>query len=116
MQKTKKCKKHGLTEYIQTYNGYLRCKKCRSEAVTNNRRKRKQKLVEYFGGKCQVCGYNKCIAALDFHHKNPEEKNFAISKSGVCRSWERMLAEANKCILVCCRCHKEIEFGLINCE
>ena len=109
----RKCKKHGLSEYVQEGSGYFRCKKCRSESVIKNRKNRKQKLVKYFGGKCQICGYNKCVAALDFHHKNPEEKDFGISASGLCRSWEKMLAEANKCILVCCRCHAEIESGLI---
>jgi hypothetical protein len=108
----KECVKHGQSEFVQEKSGYFRCKKCRSESVTRNRQTRKKKLIEYFGGKCQICNYDKCAAALDFHHLNPDDKEFAISEFGVCRSWDRMLTEAKKCILVCCRCHKEIESGL----
>lgn len=107
------CKKHGLTEYVLEGSGYYRCKLCRSKAVIKNRQNRKHRLIEHFGGKCQVCGYDRCPAALDFHHLDKNEKEFGISRSGVCRSWERMLAEAEKCVLVCCRCHREIEVGLI---
>jgi len=109
----KNCKKHGRTEFIVEGRGYSRCRQCRSNAVTKNRQMRKQQLIEHFGGKCQVCGYDRCPAALDFHHLNRKEKEFSISRSGVCRSWKRMLAEAEKCVLVCCRCHREIECGLV---
>lgn len=39
----------------------------------------KQKLIEGLGGKCQICSYNKSNSALEFHHLNPEEKDFTIS-------------------------------------
>ncbi|MEY4334993.1 MAG: phage FelixO1, partial [Bacteroidota bacterium] len=35
------------------------------------RKRTKQKLVEHKGGCCEICGYNKCIEALEFHHKDP---------------------------------------------
>src|SRR5262252_4295677 len=88
------CKKHGATEHVLERRGYFRCKKCRSEAVTNNRKERKRKLVEYFGGKCELCGYSRSKWAMHFHHRDPSTKEFAISDFGVCRSWERMLVEA----------------------
>ena len=65
------------------------------------------------GNKCQICGYNKSIAALEFHHLNPKEKEYQLS-SGNCRSIQEDLEEAKKCILVCSNCHKEIHAGLIN--
>ena len=43
----------------------------------------KEELVKYKGGKCEICGYNKCIEALEFHHLNREEKDFTISSYGV---------------------------------
>lgn len=73
------------------------------------RNKVKDKAVQYKGGKCCVCGYNKCNQALEFHHLNPEEKEFTIS--GGTRSFEFMKEELNKCILVCRNCHSEIHAG-----
>ena len=73
------------------------------------RRKLKQKLVEYKGGKCEICGYDKCIDALEFHHLNPSEKEFTIC-SGDYKSFEKAKKEADKCILVCANCHREIHF------
>ena len=108
----KKCKKHGETEFILEGRGYHRCKKCRVESVTKNRIKRKTKLINEFGNRCSKCGYNKCQEALHFHHLIPQEKEFGISESGLCRSWEKAIKEASKCILVCANCHAEIEAGI----
>ncbi len=77
-------------------------------AVVRRRRKVKVMCVEYKGGKCSICSYDKCIAALEFHHMNPLEKDFAVSKHGACRSWESTKHELDKCILVCANCHREI--------
>lgn len=106
----KECSKHGTTEYVLEGRGFYRCKKCRSQAVVNARRRRKQKLIEVFGGKCEKCGYNNCVAALHFHHIDPKTKKFGIADFGVCRSWDRMLEEAKKCQLLCSNCHAEIEY------
>lgn len=84
------------------------------EAVTKRRRELKKKLVEHFGGCCKICGYNKCIAALSFHHLDPTQKDFELGTKGLTRSYEKLLVEASKCLLVCCRCHTEIHAGLIN--
>jgi len=75
-------------------------------AVNKHRHEIKKALVKYKGGKCEKCGYNKCIAALTFHHKNPKEKEFTIG--GRNYAWDRMVREVNKCILVCHNCHAEI--------
>ena len=71
----------------------------------------KNQIVEYKGGKCEICGYNKCIEALEFHHLNPEEKDFTIS--GGTKGFEKLKPEIDKCILVCSNCHREIHSGLI---
>ena len=83
-------------------------------AVSKRRKKIKQMAVEYKGGKCESCGYNKCIDALDFHHVNEKEKEFGLSQSGLTRSWERTKKESDKCVLVCANCHREIHAGLLN--
>lgn len=90
-------------------------KKYDGEKVKRWRRRTKQKSVEYKGGKCKICGYNKCITALDFHHLNPKEKKFRVS-SGNIKAWNTIKKELDKCILVCCRCHREIHAGLIKIE
>lgn len=72
----------------------------------------KEELVEYKGGKCEICGYNKCIQALEFHHLDPTQKDFSIS--GGTKSFERLKPEVDKCILVCSNCHKEIHAGLVS--
>lgn len=71
--------------------------------------------IAYKGGKCQCCGYNKYVGALEFHHINSEEKDFGISAKGYTRSWERVKEELDKCILVCANCHREIHGNIIPC-
>lgn len=81
--------------------------------VTKRRRKLKTLAVEYKGGKCIFCGYNKCQEAMDFHHINPSMKEYAISGGGHTKAWEKIKIELDKCILVCRNCHSEIHAGLI---
>lgn len=106
------CSKHGETEFRMEGQGTkherYRCKKCGSEAVQKRRRKVKKLLVEYKGGCCEKCGYNKCVDALEFHHIDPTQKDFGIGSKGHCRSLESMKKEVDKCIMVCANCHREI--------
>lgn len=74
------------------------------------RHKRKEALVKMLGGKCSRCGYKKSSSALSFHHVDPKTKNFDISHNGkLLGDWDILVAEANKCILLCLNCHSEIE-------
>lgn len=77
-----------------------------SQSVIDWRKRTKLKLVEYKGGVCIVCGYNKSIEALQFHHLDPKQKDFAIS--GKSWAFDRLKEEVDKCILVCANCHIEI--------
>ena len=101
------CKIHGETEFTYRTDKRFRCKKCNTDAVIKRRKTVKIKAVEYKGGCCQKCGYDKCISALEFHHLDPNQKDFHISKSGHSRSWERVKNELDKCVLLCSNCHKE---------
>lgn len=83
-----------------------------SEEVIRCRQKRKEELCYIHGDKCALCGYNKAIVALEFHHINPEEKLYQLS-TGNTHSWESDVAESKKCILVCANCHREIHSGLV---
>ena len=77
-------------------------------AASNHRRKKKKKAKELLGGKCSKCGYSKYLEVLEFHHKNPEDKEFGIAGNGACTSWERIKKEIKKCILLCANCHREL--------
>lgn len=81
--------------------------KCRNKYNVDRIRKRtKQKAIDYKGGCCSQCGYNKCITALVFHHRDSANKDFEIS-GGRTISWERIKQEIEKCDLLCSNCHAE---------
>ena len=107
------CNKHGRASHFKRGDGTFRCGRCASQWVVNNRINKKKKLVELFGGKCKVCGYNTYAGALDFHHKDPSKKSFSLSVRGLCYAWDSVLAEANKCILLCKNCHSEVGAGIV---
>jgi transposase len=106
------CPRHGLTTFRRRSKGGYRCAKCRAEAVARRRRKVKRILVDEAGGACRLCGYDRCVAALHFHHLEPAEKRFTLSHRGVARSLESARAEASKCVLLCSNCHVEVEAGV----
>jgi hypothetical protein len=106
------CPKHGLVSFRLDPRGSYRCKLCRQEQVADRRRRVKRILVEEAGGSCVVCGYDRCVAALQFHHRDPAEKRFALSSEGVTRALEAARAEARKCVLLCANCHAEVEAGV----
>lgn len=107
----KVCKKHGLTSHALDVRGYHRCRPCRVEHVDRRRKLVKQKAVDYLGEKCQRCGYDRYIGALEFHHRDPNEKDFQIAAS---LSWDKIVKELNKCDLLCANCHREIHQELRN--
>lgn len=102
--------KSTVLKYIDTKNTQtkLERKENNVKQVIYWRIKVKKKLVEYKGGKCERCGYDRCIDSLEFHHLDPNEKDFTIG--GKSFSFERLRIESDKCILICSNCHKEIHF------
>lgn len=71
------------------------------------RRKYKAELVALKGGKCEKCGYDRYMGALEFHHLDPSKKDFSIGDYKNSHL-EKMKKEVEKCILVCANCHREI--------
>ena len=86
-------------------------KKRNVERVKDRGKVLKEKAVEYKGGKCVKCGYDKYVGALEFHHIN-DDKKFSIGNKGLTRSWEKIINEIDKCILVCSNCNKELHSEL----
>ena len=109
---TRTCPKHGFGPFARDARGTFRCTRCSSEAVSKRRRKVKAILVDEAGGRCGLCGYDRCVGALAFHHLDPETKTFGLAEGGLARSLVEARAEAAKCILLCANCHAEVEAGL----
>ena len=86
------------------------CKPCLLDRNAEKRRIVKEQAVQYLGGCCSKCGYDKCIGALDFHHLNPQEKdvNYSLFKTIFN---ERLKKELDKCILLCSNCHRELHYS-----
>lgn len=105
------CERCGRRYIFDWRRGHTRqrCNSCRSNAA--DRLARKERMVAYKGGRCQICGYAKCLRALEFHHIDPETKEFNIAGSHL-RRWDVVQAELEKCILVCANCHAEIDDGV----
>ena len=104
------CFRHGYTEHSGAVR--VRCKKCNVESVVRRRKKLKAMALEYKGGKCAKCEYDRCSAALEFHHEDPDFKEFGICESGNTRSWDAVKAELDKCVLLCSNCHREAHHGI----
>ena len=122
--KMKVCKKCGVPRTPEEFykrtdrpGKYSWCKTCFNALAAIRDRKRKLEAISHMGGKCQHCGYSKCIRALEFHHKDRTTKSKEFKHSGWRKwSWARVVEELNKCILLCANCHREEEeriFGSI---
>ena len=118
MQTCPKCKqtktsKHFYTRPARNGKKFSYCKDCNKQNVIDRKRQFKLKCLEYKGNKCSSCGYNKCVAALEFHHLDPSQKEFVPSHyDGT--SWDknkdRVIKELDKCIVLCANCHREEHF------
>ena len=112
-------KRKAETEFF-VVKGYRRkdCKRCAVDADTRyakiRRGKYKQKAISFLGGKCVKCGYSRCSDALEFHHKDPDDKDSSISLLIHNNKWETIKKELKKCILVCANCHRELHAGVID--
>ncbi len=105
------CESHGETRTVRV-GGRDVCARCRADAVSAWRRRAKQQLVDEAGGACALCGYGRCVRALQFHHVDPAAKSFGLASRGLSRSIERLREEATKCVLLCANCHVEVEAGI----
>jgi hypothetical protein len=84
-----------------------------SERVKEWRRRTKARLVTAFGGSCCVCGYSVHSGCLQFHHLDAHDKiEGAGELRANIRSWDHIVAEMRKCVMVCNRCHVEIHAGV----
>ena len=86
-----------------------------SEAVKRWRERTKLKIIESMGGQCGLCGYKKCLAALELHHIDPSKKEIAFGQvTANPKSWDKIVIELRKCILLCSNCHREFHHGFVD--
>ncbi len=122
-------KKHGLSSAIKKSGRRCACGETnplkfyripRSTCITCHNKYSSQRQLEnkiwavsLLGGKCSRCGYDKCIDALEFHHRDPSVKDRTV-RQAIRRSWGRgrIEKEIRKCDLVCRNCHAEIHAKL----
>mgnify|MGYP002642049204 CR=1 FL=1 len=101
---------NALNSYIQNKSGkvYSYCKTCNSKNTIERLRKNKERAINYKGGACNICGYNRTASALEFHHIDPQTKDKTISKRMNSKSWEKQKLKLDKCVLLCSNCHREV--------
>jgi hypothetical protein len=80
---------------------------CAYCSVRLRRMRVKLAAIAYKGGKCERCGYDKCPWVLEFHHRDQGDKAFTIGASCHMKSWRSVVAEIEKCDLLCANCHRE---------
>ena len=80
---------------------------CGTCTTAIRRYKTKLRAVKYKGGKCCDCNWSGNISCFDFHHKDPEQKDFTLGANIISSiSWEKVLIELDKCDLLCSNCHR----------
>ncbi len=82
--------------------------------IAETRKQKTRELKLFMGGKCQLCHYDKCLEALDFHHIDPSTKVENLSNLTKSRGIDALKLEAAKCLLICSNCHREFHAGIIS--
>lgn len=103
------CKEEKTVETTQFVDGLWHdvCRPCDAKEKASRVKNFKEKCVEYKGGKCVVCGYDKYHGALEFHHLDPTQKDFTIARKKTNKFDEKITSELDKCALLCANCHAE---------
>jgi hypothetical protein len=89
-------------------NGSSQCKQCFNKYCSERWKNRKIDAIIYKGSSCVDCGIsypNIPYPVFDFHHLDPNQKDFDWSKMRV-RSWDIIINELDKCVLLCSNCHR----------
>jgi hypothetical protein len=93
-------------------------KKIQYDNLKKRQQETKREFVDMMGGSCVICGYNKCLRAMVFHHRDSTQKKFSISGSFLStkRLRDLCIEELKKCVVMCNRCHEELHSGLITLQ
>ncbi len=91
-------------KYLYKRHSHMSRFMCSSCSANKKRLTKRYQIISERGGKCERCGYSKCLSALEFHHNNASEKEMLVTGNF---SMERLRGEAKKCTLLCANCHRE---------
>lgn len=82
--------------------------KCKNkQCVQKRREKLKFMAIEYKGNMCNDCRNSfKEYNVYEFHHLDPNGKDFGISSNGHTKSWDKVKEELDKCVMLCSNCHR----------
>lgn len=102
-----------LQEFTPDHHNRRYCYVCVPKGLTRNRHavalmkaKSAKARREKMDLGCEICGYNRCGSALEWHH--PDEGKEANPSRLASSNWAKYKEETAKCILVCANCHREI--------
>ena len=104
----RKCRKCGVWYTPRVWNQVYCGAECRGEVIGD--RVRRTRAIRSLKTHCEICGYNKWLPCLEFHHVCPDERKFQLSQGGS-YSHEAVEEELNKCVVLCCNCHQEVHRG-----
>ena len=105
-----KCKHCGEEEPTKFY-GKMKttCRSCHGTQIEKQRVGKREEAIARKGGKCERCGYDKYRGALEFHHRDPSQKDpYGLRAFNL----DRLFEEVDKCTLLCSNCHKEVHHEL----
>jgi hypothetical protein len=84
-----------------------------SERVKKWRKTCKDRIITAMGGKCCICGYDRCSQSLALHHLDPAQKDFGFGQvMANPKNWDALAQELRKCVLICHNCHNEVHAGM----
>lgn len=100
--------KQRILEYNREYRKIHKERDREKKALrmVRSRAEKKQKAVDYMGNKCLDCQQNFPNCCYDFHHLDPTKKDLSLSQLVGSRSWEKILIELEKCVMLCSNCHR----------
>jgi hypothetical protein len=91
------------------------CSKCHKEYTLRIGQEKRKKAIDYLGGECKNCGYDKYYGAIDLHHLDPRKKDSDFNNLRGW-SWERIKKEIKNCVPLCATCHREVHAGVTKIE
>jgi len=92
-----------------TLANYNKNKEKWNKTTRKNKKLQRQRINEYKNSlNCLKCGESRNWL-LDFHHKDPNQKDFQISQ-GERYGWEKVKKEIEKCIVLCSNCHRDFHY------
>lgn len=102
------CGVSGLENFYKSAK--YQCKSCWNKRTYQSSLDKLAVLRTERGNCCEICGYDRCSAALQWHHLDPKQKEFSIgNRRGL--SLEQLREETSKCQLLCANCHVEVHNG-----